>query len=536
MEIKEDKNPPLILHYTFNNKPKQVTIDHSYGCKLLDAFFETGDTQADLPKFGDVFEWIMRTWKVKDKTELMRAWDRKQKYFLIGLAYLGNTELMLDWDSMWRKKMGKDVRKEITKYFGIMVTVLRKIDRRMEEQDDDRGYEKLSVVMSLINSYLCKNNSVNEDFFRKHKNIIVWESITLNTNLPVSFFKENLSKINGIWNESIKLRAKANLCSNTNMTESFLISLIESNDYQHEKCWEEFCKNPVISEKFFEDCLKYKRYLDKLNWNSICANTSLSADFFEKCLESKEYEPLINWEILCQNKALPASFFERYINQVDWETICCNPNLGDEFFERYLNPRYRYEAKMNWMHLSSNTGLSTSFFTKYKEKLDWRSISQNPSVSPRFLMKNIDKVYWSFLCVNTGLNDLFFEYYLRPTSKYKNRIDWYALSKNNCISEQFVKRHKKHIIHTVFENNNMSPKFLFNELYTTYRSPIDNSREWTHLGINNFEKYIEGVVDIRIKQLYKRFVPSKIQQAINTRKRKAKKQFDDWVKFDFGLF
>ena len=275
-----------------------------------------------------------------------------------------------------------------------------------------------------------------EVFFNENIDKVNFEYICLNKNIPESFFREHIKKID--------YKSFMNLCTNSNISSDFFEENIT------EVNWMRLSENSNMPVEFFE------KYIDKVNIYSLCENTNLPEEFFDRHIKK------VDWRSLCKNTNLSEAFFEKYILQgcrIDWEVLCGNTNLSEAFFERHIN-------QVKWVSLCRNTNISEDFFKKYLNKIRWEMLCQNTNISEKFFRNNLPKFYKE-LCKNSNLSEYFF-------SEHINEIDWTSLCKNPNISESFFQNYldiRNFPFNVLCKNPNMSEEFFERNLHRL--SPTD---------------------------------------------------------------
>ncbi len=237
-----------------------------------------------------------------------------------------------------------------------------------------------------------------------------------------------------------------------------------SNPHVDEEFWDKYYNEIEDKSIFFMDVSEnenvtesfYEKYFNDGNDHNICKYGKFSLQFLENNINK------LNWIELCQNKNVSEKFFEKYIENVKWEEISSNPGISESFFERYID-------NVNWKGLSSNTGISSKFYRKHIDKIDWTFICFN-NLEDEFLEEFEEKLKWRRLSQNNtkASENFWFKY----AEKYKNVIDWDALSCNTNITEKFLDHYIKYIkIQFLPKNPNVSQQF-----YQRHIADIKNIR------------------------------------------------------------
>jgi hypothetical protein len=78
------------------------------------------------------------------------------------------------------------------------------------------------------------------------------------------------------------------------------------------------------------------------------------------------------------------------------------------------------------------------FIEKYKDKVDWYYISKYQNLSEDFIEKYKDKLDWNCISRYQNLSEPFIE-------KYKDKLDWECISAYQNLSEPFIEKYRDKI-------------------------------------------------------------------------------------------
>lgn len=290
---------------------------------------------------------------------------------------------------------------------------------------------------------ICLLPAHNGKYLRKYRDrlnfklISTREDINIDDNMVSSFIKEN-------WDWQA-------LSSNvgTNITFSFIFknrekewdwsalsknSTIKWNDAK----LREILKDPVIKAAISWDDIVAKRELHiddtlielmdgiDINWFELSSNPSFSPSI--KSLERAiEKEAKINWSALSKNQNIDLAFVREYRDFLDWKILTTNKKVISIQEEKILD---EFNESLDWSYVSDHIELSNQILVKYQDSLIWKSINKRFDYNQfdlSIIDKIKDKIDWTKL---SSSSIIFTEEFLH---QYRNRIDWFAFSKNESV-------------------------------------------------------------------------------------------------------
>lgn len=295
------------------------------------------------------------------------------------------------------------------------------IDRKfLEEYKMDKKFDQTCKCLFLEESYYNKHS--------KQFSFDNWQSISSNENIPESFLRRNIFKLN--FREVSKHK---------NLSEKFF------NDFLPQMTWLYLAPNPSISEEFI---VKYEdRIPEDLNYVKF-ENPNIS----EKFIEDRKDE-IEDWTIFQMHPSLSAEFIEKHagkifdiinqdfgiVSEADYNISTFqifhnhkNPNLTIEFFLRLkhlLGPEKNF-----WSTICFRKNLPRCFLDQNIEKFNWKILSRNSTIPEDFFIKNFDRVNIKYLSSNPAMSESFIR-------KNIELFDMNGLSKNPNLSEAFFVEH-----------------------------------------------------------------------------------------------
>lgn len=276
--------------------------------------------------------------------------------------------------------------------------------------------------------------------YRDHLNfklISTREDINIDDNMVSSFIEEN-------WDWQA-------LSSNTgtNITFGFIFknrekewdwsalsknSTIKWNDAK----LREILKDPVIKAAISWDDVVAKRELHiddsiiklmdgiDINWFELSSNPSFSPSI-KNLKRAIEEDAKINWSALSKNQNIDLSFAREYKDFLDWKELTSNKKVIKIQEENILDEFVEF---LDWSYISDHIELTNQILVKYKDFLIWKTINNRFDYNQFDLsvIDNInDKIDWTKL---SSSSIIFTEDFMH---QYRNRIDWFAFSKNKSV-------------------------------------------------------------------------------------------------------
>lgn len=263
------------------------------------------------------------------------------------------------------------------------------------------------------------------------------EDINIDDNMVSSFIEEN-------WDWQA---LSSNPC--TNITFDFIFkhrekewnwsalsknSTIKWNDTK----LREILKDPVIKAAISWDDVVAKRELHiddtlielmdgiDINWFELSSNLSFTPSIKSLKRAIKE-DANINWSALSKNHNIDLSFVREYRDFLDWKVLTSNDHVIKIQEEKFLDEFVEF---LDWSYVSDHIKLTNQILVKYKDSLIWKSINNRFDYNQFDLsvIDNIkDKIDWTKLSSSSIIFTEDFLYH------YRNRIDWFAFSKNESV-------------------------------------------------------------------------------------------------------
>lgn len=200
----------------------------------------------------------------------------------------------------------------------------------------------------------------------------------------------------------------------------------------------EILKDRVIKAAISWDDVVAKRELhidDKLielmegidiNWFELSSNLSFSPSI-KSLKRAIEEDAKINWSALSKNQNIDLSFAREYRDFLDWTVLTSNEKVVNIQEEKLLDEFVEF---LDWSYVSDHIELTNQILVKYKDSLIWKSINNRFDYN-QFDLSVIDdikdKIDWTKL---SSSSIIFTEDFLY---QYRNRIDWFAFSKNEAV-------------------------------------------------------------------------------------------------------
>lgn len=200
----------------------------------------------------------------------------------------------------------------------------------------------------------------------------------------------------------------------------------------------EILKDPVIKAAISWDEVVAKRELHfddalielmdgiDINWFELSSNPSFSPSI-KSLKRAIEEDAKINWSALSNNQNIDLSFVEKYKNFLNWTILTTNKKVINIQEEKILDDFIEF---LDWSYVSEHIELTNQILVKYEDSLIWKSINNRFDYN-QFDLSVIDsikdKIDWTKL---SSSSTIFTEDFLH---QYRNRIDWFAFSKNESV-------------------------------------------------------------------------------------------------------
>jgi hypothetical protein len=261
------------------------------------------------------------------------------------------------------------------------------------------------IEINKLGDFISQNPYLSEEFFLKHKNIIVWNTLAKNKNISDQFF---LKYCPNITSTIIDSRCCDGSCD---------IEFLEK--YRKSINWEFLQKRNNLNEEFIINNIDkfINNHLIFINYENISEN------FINKYLYNNLY--YLDWRKICSESKLGSVFFDKHLNKIFWNRLYMNIHIEENYLLNYIlkNPKIKY---LFIDDLCLNIGLSDNFFetlikTYGSDIIAWKELSSNKNISPQFFMKYVEKINMCNIISN------YFNYY--DIEGFKKYIEKSVLSK-----------------------------------------------------------------------------------------------------------
>lgn len=197
----------------------------------------------------------------------------------------------------------------------------------------------------------------------------------------------------------------------------------------------------------------YARNLDLIDWKWLVYNPNVSESFYEK------YMPENYWCLLKHAKFITSDFIEKHMDKMNWFS---NINFESKV-DAIASVVYGFREYIYGMcfgkvisNIAANAKLSVEFIEKYKDKLDWVALSANPHLTVEFWQKYYEKIDWKNLCKNFNIPESFYH-------GHESELNWSYISQHPKISEEFYRKHKDRVDWKMLVRNPNVPKSFHEE-------------------------------------------------------------------------
>jgi hypothetical protein len=176
----------------------------------------------------------------------------------------------------------------------------------------------------------------------------------------------------------------------------------------------------------------FLKYISRIKQSWLCKNRAMPVEFFEWMIEQRS--GYLDQHNLSSNTGLSVTFFKKYIRYVDWDSICSNEAIQVSFFEEH-------SGSIDWDDIWDNISLPLWFIEKHMARVDASSnassIWMNKNITIQFAEKYIDKIDWHSICYNPAVPIEFIEKYIDIIPMINKR----SLCYNEGVPESFFEKH-----------------------------------------------------------------------------------------------
>ena len=135
-----------------------------------------------------------------------------------------------------------------------------------------------------------------------------------------------------------------------------------------------------------------------LDWERISAFKNLPDNALIRCPDR------LNWSMICKNSIIKESTMEILYQYLDKGEIAVHQHLSEKFIEEHLK-----DLKCYMEEICDNQKLSEDFIRKYKDIVDWRAVSRSQKLSEAFMEEMKDYLDWSWACMCQKMTASFIE-------------------------------------------------------------------------------------------------------------------------------
>ena len=296
-----------------------------------------------------------------------------------------------------------------------------------------------------------------------------------------------------------------------------------------------YSNKPWDLKWLIENCdINIKNYIlnnlnkNNLKYNKLIENSNITKEIILKYPYKKWNiaNLIINNKITDFNTLSKFKYLNKYIihknldKPWDWEWIIENTNINlEECVSLELIEKYPY--KWNYWNLSGNQNITEEFILKYPNKnwniihliennkiTDFNTLSKFKSIDQYIIDNYSDKPWdWEWFIIKTSI-DVKKYISLNLIEKYKNKWDYYDLSKNINLVEDFIIRYfyENWDIEYLIENNKITDfnslsrfKNLTKDILYDYS---DKPWDWEWI-IENTNIIVEEYISLELIEKYK---------------------------------
>ena len=159
------------------------------------------------------------------------------------------------------------------------------------------------------------------------------------------------------------------------------------------------------------------------------------------------------------------------------------------FLNKELNTNYNSLDDVNWSIISISQIFSDSLkielIREFKDKIDWYHISKHQKLSENFIREFKNEVNWCRISKCQELSEEFIR-------EFKDKIDWGEISRYQKLSEEFIREFQNKVNwYLISEYQNLSENFI---------REFQNKVYWSHISIyqklsENFIREFQDKVD-----------------------------------------
>lgn len=298
------------------------------------------------------------------------------------------------------------------------------------------------AFISQYGTCLLKENN-RDKYIRKYRDrlnfglISTREDIDIDDNLIASFIDESWDWNALSSNEMTKLSFRficgikekpwdwSALSKNSSIKwdKTNLRFLIRDSEIRDKISWDDVVAKREI---LFDDNMIAAMKKINFSWSVLTGNPSFhpTKKTINQAIESGD---TIDWDALSDNNHINIDLIREYRSHFNWQILSSNTNVIDTSNEGIVE---EFADVLDWSYVSQKLALSMNTLIKFKEKLDWKVVNKRFDYNELDLsdVHKIEKyIDWTKL---SEASIIFTERFLE---KYRSRIDWYALSKNEAI-------------------------------------------------------------------------------------------------------
>lgn len=159
-----------------------------------------------------------------------------------------------------------------------------------------------------------------------------------------------------------------------------------------------------------------------INWKKISSYKNIPERALYKCPDR------LIWSSVCKNTKMSEETLENLYKYLDINMICVKQKLTMEFIERHF-----CDLKPFVTEICDNQKLTEDFMRKYKDDLDWSAISRSQKLTEDFMNEMSDYIDWTWASCKQKMNSAFIE-------KNIDKVNLYCLIKRDVYIPKSIKK------------------------------------------------------------------------------------------------
>lgn len=170
----------------------------------------------------------------------------------------------------------------------------------------------------------------------------------------------------------------------------------------------------------------------------------------------------MSWVDISKQEELSEDFILEHLEKIDLWEVLQRKQVSSSFLDVVFS-KYPKINSFEMQSISRKQQLEPWFIEKYADRLYWYDLSCNPCLTESLIVKFEQKIDWIMISMFLSLSESFIE-------RYKDKLSWASILRYQKLSLSFIKKYEKEMNWELLLQNEKIPEqikaMLQNKGYT----------------------------------------------------------------------